>query len=878
MPADYRGLIRSPGPSLAALGVLLSIGTIILFVADLHSRYSERIASAKTDAQSFAKILAEHTVLTFDEVDKVLLEAETLRRDGLAGRYAAPGSLTAALRQLQRSSPVVVALGWTDASGDLLAHSYQREPPRRNIADMAHFKVQRDDAGVGLFIAPPFRSAAGDRWLTAVSRRVNNPDGSFGGVISAPIDQTYFNKIYRSIDIGRGGAVILLHRGGLILAREPNLPAALGKSFAGTILFTELLPAADAGAFEMTSTVNGVERIAGYKEVTGLPLIVIVTYARNDVLQSWYRYAYAAGLVVAAIVIIILLGTFVLVRQTNALAANTRTLAVTNTRFDAALSNMPHGLSMFDANERLLVCNDRYCEIYGLDRAQVRPGTPLGDILRLFGQRSEEVDFRVDTFWQEAKSRAPRVLKLASGRIILIVRTPMKGGGWVATHEDITERTVNERRVAFLAQHDLLTGLANRALFAERLEQAASGLRQKGRAFTVFMLDLDRFKQVNDTLGHPAGDKLLIEVAQRLKSSLREGDVLARLGGDEFAIIQEHEKNQEEGAIALALRIIALIEEPFDLDGSRVEIGTSIGIAAAPKHGFDPDVLMQRADIALYAAKSAGRNDFRIFEPQLTEAADLQRSMEGELREALALDQLELFYQPIVTVDTQRVSSVEAFVRWHHAVRGTLGPNQFLRLAETTGLILPLQEWILRQACLDAATWPDGIKLSLNVPSVQLRKGNLFDVVLCALVDSGLPPERLELEIAGVAALEEDLTANLQTIKQLKNIGVSIVLDNCAAGYSAASYLSSFPFDKIKIDKSFTQGVGNRRDCDAAVASLMALARGLNIPTVAKGVETRQQLDAMRCAGADFAQGYLFGEPASLAELDLDRSPAKNVA
>ncbi len=373
-----------------------------------------------------------------------------------------------------------------------------------------------------------------------------------------------------------------------------------------------------------------------------------------------------------------------------------------------------------------------------------------------------------DSYLTQNVKREKEVLELADGRVVMIARHMMADGGWLTTHEDITEQARNEKRIAFLAQHDLLTGLANRAVFSEKLEDTAKRLARHGTTFTVLMLDLDKFKNVNDTLGHPAGDQLLVEVAQRLKSSLRDTDVLARLGGDEFAIIQESEKNQTEGAIALALRIIGLIEKPFDLDGNTVGVGTSIGIAFAPEHGIDAETLLRKADLALYAAKSGGRNDFRVFQPELTAAADMQRSMESELREALSRSEFELHYQPVIDTRTRRICGAEAFVRWHHPSRGLLTPDQFLPLAESTGLMPPLGGWILQQACIDAAAWPAHIKIAVNISAVQFSEGNLFDLILCAMVESGLSPERLELEIADTSLLEKSQAAHLQTIRQLK--------------------------------------------------------------------------------------------------------------
>ncbi len=989
------------------LGVLFSVLTIALFLTDLETRYWDRIAVAKKDARSFATVLAEHTALTFEDVDRVLQRAATIRRNSLSGNFD-PGMTEAALRGLQKSSSILVAIGWTDASGEVVAHSYGHAPPRHNISDMAHFIAQRDSSDDRLFIAPPYLSAAGDKWLTAASRRLSNADGSFAGIVTAPLDQSYFTKLYRSIDLGKDGSVLLLHRDGRILAREPESTDAIGKSFAYGPLLSEYLPASETGSYETTSVVDGVARIAGYKAVPGLPLVLVVSYARSDVLRLWYRHLLTFGLVIIAIVSIMLFGTFLLVRQTNALAAKTRALARTNDRFDAAISNMSQGLCLFDAGKRLVISNRRFQEMYRLPDELVLPGTPLHRILKFYENRGDFRGGNADAYirsipaerkqnYEPADGRKISILRkplpdggwvathddvteqkrgeyllaekaaeleamnvrfdvalnnmsqglcmfdaeqkvvvsnarygeiyhlgpdqikpgttlaqileyrrekgtnfgvspevylkqnvkvvkeiqeLADGRVVAIARHMMLNGGWLTTHEDITERARNEKRIAFLAQHDLLTGLANRALFSEKLDDAAKRLQRHGTIFTVLMLDLDKFKYVNDTLGHPAGDQLLVEVAQRLRSSLRDTDVLARLGGDEFAIIQENEKDQGEGAIALALRVIGLIEQPFDLNGHRVEIGTSIGIAFAPEHGTDPETLLKKADLALYAAKSGGRNDFRVFQPELTEAADEQKSMESELRDAISRNEFELHYQPVVDARTRRISGMEAFVRWNHPSRGLLAADQFLPLAVSTGLILPLGAWILQQACLEAAAWPPHIRIAVNVSAIQFNKANLFDLILCALVDSGLSPERLELEIADTSLLERNQAAHLLTMRQLKNLGISMVLDHCGAGYSAARYVTDFPFDKIKIDKPVAQGVANRRDCAAVVASVLALARGLDIATVAKGVESNEQFEALQAAGVDFAQGYLFGRPVPHSELDLDAAVAvkKSVA
>jgi diguanylate cyclase (GGDEF)-like protein len=543
-------------------------------------------------------------------------------------------------------------------------------------------------------------------------------------------------------------------------------------------------------------------------------------------------------------------------------------LARINMRFDAALSNMTQGLCLFDADKRLVIANSRFREMYNLPEELVVPGTPLPLLLQYHADHGAKSDLTVDEHVQTIPTKQNQNFVTADGREISIKRTPMPDGGWVATHEDVTERRRTEVEIIHLARHDVLTGLANRAEFNAKLDEASKRLKRNGGTVTVMMLDLDKFKAVNDRLGHPAGDQLLVEVGRRLQSTIRETDVLARLGGDEFAIIQEGGSDQHEGAIALALRIINAITQPFDLSGHQASVGTSIGIALAPEHGVEPEELLKSADLALYDAKDNGRNDFRVFQAEMLEVAHAQKSAESELRDAIAREEFELHYQPVVDAKMRLLCGVEALVRWRHPTKGLVGPDQFIPLAESTGLIVQLGEWILQQACMDAASWPAHVKVAINISAVQFKKGNLFDVILCTLVETGLSPERLELEITETVLLENQ-EAHLATIRQLKNLGISMALDDFGTGYSSVNYLTIFPFDKIKIDKSFTQGVLDRRDCKAVVASTLALAQGLGIVTTAEGVETKEQFEYMCEAGVALVQGYLFGRPVPISQLDL---------
>ncbi|MGJ4945698.1 putative bifunctional diguanylate cyclase/phosphodiesterase [Bradyrhizobium sp. HKCCYLS1011] len=420
------------------------------------------------------------------------------------------------------------------------------------------------------------------------------------------------------------------------------------------------------------------------------------------------------------------------------------------------------------------------------------------------------------------------------------------------------------RRVLELAQTDALTGLANRAFFLEQVERFND---ESGGRFTVFLCDLDRFKNVNDSLGHGAGDALLVQVAKRLKSQLRAEDVLARLGGDEFALIQAGCPDQREAAADLAQRITKLIAKPFQLAGQRVEIGTSIGIALAPEHGSDQEDLLRKADLALYRSKSAGRSCYTVYDDAMSAELEARNTLEGDLRDAIAQCQFEVHYQPFYDVVTRERCGVEALVRWRHPVKGLVPPDQFIPLAEATGLIVPLGEWIIGRACDDATSWPDDVKVAVNLSPVQFKQAELFDVIQSALSRTGLAPGRLEIEITESVLLER-AAENESFIDKLKGIGISLALDDFGTGYSSLRSLTAFPFNKIKIDKSFVAKLSERDESVAVISSVVTLARGLGMQITAEGVETEEQLAHLRSLGVNFAQGYLLGRPMPISQLE----------
>jgi diguanylate cyclase (GGDEF)-like protein len=534
-----------------------------------------------------------------------------------------------------------------------------------------------------------------------------------------------------------------------------------------------------------------------------------------------------------------------------------------NRRFDIALNNMYHGLCMFDKDKRLIVCNRRYAEMYRLPEHLQEPGTTLDEIFGhrvATGQGPLDLEgYRRDQLKRlyEGKSISYK-LHLVDGRVVQIDSEHMAGGGWVATHQDITEATQAEAQINHLARHDALTNLPNRAVFRSNLEDALKRV-PRGDAIAVLCLDLDQFKAVNDTLGHPVGDALLQEVAERLRGCVRETDTASRLGGDEFAIILT--TNVEPvGVTSLASRVIEALSAPYTIAGHKVVIGTSIGIALAPEDGDTPDQLLKNADLALYRAKSDGRGVYRFFEPGMDAKVQARRVMELDLRRALEDDEFDLFYQPLINLADRKIVAFEALLRWRHPERGLVAPGEFIPLAEEIGLIVPIGAWVLKQACAQATTWPGHIKVSVNLSPAQFKSNTLILNVVSALNTSELDPKRLELEITETVMLY-DTEGTLATLTHLRELGVSISMDDFGTGYSSLSYLRKFPFDKIKIDQSFVRSLSGEEESAAIVRAVTGLGRSLGMTTTAEGVETADQLELLRKEGCMEVQGFLFSAP-----------------
>jgi diguanylate cyclase (GGDEF)-like protein len=553
--------------------------------------------------------------------------------------------------------------------------------------------------------------------------------------------------------------------------------------------------------------------------------------------------------------------------RTADLQAREQELLNQNLLFNAALTNMSQGLVMFDAQGRVIICNQRYLDMYG--HTHVQPGCTLAELLR---QRLETGSFAGDpvAYAKEIVARAAaskietRIIEVSDGRTIAISNQPMPTGGWVATHEDITARRQAEKQIAYLARHDTLTDLPNRARLREWLTHALTQ-SHRGRPLAVLHIDLDHFMTLNDSLGHPIGDELLRAVSDRLRANVGDNDLVARIGGDEFAVALSDIATASEAA-AITTRICDAIRVPYEIAGHAIMVDSSVGISLAPDDGSDADALIKNADLALSRAKSEGRGIYRFFEPEMDARTQARRKIELALKHALPRDEFELFYQPIVNLKTNQITSFEALLRWHHPERGLILPSEFVPVAEEIGLIAPIGDWVIYQSCKEAATWPEHLKVAINLSPTHLARSNIIALITGALAAARLPANRLELEVTEAVVLHAT-DATLATLHQLRDMGVRIALDDFGTGYSSLSYLRSFPFDKLKIDRSFIKDLGENEESVAIIEAIAMLAKALNVTTTAEGVETEQQLQQIRRLGFTEMQGFLFSQPLPRAKV-----------
>ena len=1009
---------RSPIHWLVLCGGLLIAGIAIGTAVTVNNFRDRALATSKHQLENTVLLLARHFDQQFEELSRIQRSIETymqtigVKTPSDFARIMAGENIHQVLRS-QTGDSYTGNLTLVAANGRVINSSISWPAQPTDVSDRPFFQELKIDPSPNREILVPLVSRVTGTWKTLFVRRITGANGEFLGLVTRGVEPVQFERFFATVTFGENSAISMFRNDGTLLARYPHIKQMIGKNFRQGPLLQSIRKNGNHATLHITSPVDGLDRLGAIYKLRDFPISLVATTTVSASLADWREQtrfligvASLSALIIAAIL-------FLIVRQLSRQhRASREQLSAEKQRLDTAINNMSQGLLMFDASERLIVCNRRYIEMYGLSADVIKPGCSFREAIehrQATGSFSGDLDQYCRDTLRATEHEHVIVVKTTDGRSIQITNRPVTGDGWVATHEDITERqnleqerdrdraflnriidhiptqitvkSVQDRRyvlansvaeaqfgkarneiiggtahdvfengladritaadeaalnspdghflddvdwdlgagtrfitarrivirdrsdepqylinlvdditerklssdrMVHLAHYDALTDLPNRALFHEQLEQEIKRIN-RGEQFAVLYIDIDEFKGINDSLGHAVGDELLKGVALRLSRCVRETDFVARLGGDEFAVVQTAIHNSDD-VTELVNRIYDEIREPYECLGHQISTDASIGIALAPRDGTNLEQLLKNADLAMYSAKADGRRTHRFFEPEMDARIKKRRQLELDLRRIIADGEFceggfEVHYQPLVSLRDDRVTGCEALLRWRHPERGMISPAEFIPVAEETGMIAELGEWVLASACAEAATWPEHIKIAVNVSPVQFRSHGLPLKVASTLASSGLSPHRLELEVTEAVLIRDDDIA-LAILHQLRAIGVRVALDDFGTGYSSLSYLQRFPFDKIKIDRCFINDIVDSDGSASIVQAVVNIATARSMTTTAEGVETAPQREALRALGCTEMQGFLFSaaRPADAIRQLLRASPDALVA
>ena len=871
----------------SGVGIVLAITVAtVCLVLQFRDRTME---AAEHELANTAQVLSRHFDQQLTVLQRIHDEVQNYARDeGIDTPEAfEQGMSTRGVHDMLRAKlqafPHVGALNLFNTKGRLINSTQDGPLPSINISSRHYFKEFTSGRPVPETILEARKSNVTGNWTVVFGRRIVGRNGEIIGFASRGVEPIHFEEFCASLALDDETSILMILRDGTIIARYPHDDALVGRNIADTALFQKVLASNGSASGRFASLGQGEERLGSVRPLANFPILVVATTPTAHALADWWAQTKLQFVAALLAVMVVIITIFLIVRQLKRQhRAAQRLLVVKSQHLDTAINNMTQGLLLFSATGHLVICNQSYLDMFGLSSDVVKPGCHLRDLIlhrKQLGSFSGDVDEYCAKFLDPYhKEIQDTLVDVPDGRKIRLIYKRSPDGGWATTLEDVTERSRFEARIEHLAHYDALTDLPNRTLFQLHAEEMVAQLPRA--PFAILYIDIDEFKGINDSLGHLIGDEFLRTVSSRLKTCVGANDFVARLGGDEFAVVQ-HGAVNEADVDALLDRIYVALRMPFDCHGHRLSADASIGVALAPRDGSDLMGLLKSADLAMYAAKAAGRRVHRFFEPGMKTEANARRELERDMRAAMAEGGFEVHYQPLADLDSEKIVGCEALLRWRHPLRGMISPAEFIPLAEETGLIQEIGQWVLDTACREAEKWPSHVRIAVNVSPVQFKSQTLALNVASSLAKSRLDPRRLELEITEAVLIGDDEAA-LTTFAQLRELGVHIALDDFGTGYSSLRYLHRFPFDKIKIDRAFVKEVTDDTGSSSIIKAVVGIATERNMITTAEGVETRRQFETVRDLGCTQMQGYLFSaaRPAHeiRAMLGLEEAAAVSIA